>query len=134
MLAHPFFMQMPPKSLDRNAFPMDWVRDMSVEDGAATLVAFVAESVAKAATHFPKPVGAWYITGGGRHNRGIMNALEVVLNVPVLPVENLGYNGDAVEAQAYAYLAVRVLENLPISFPTTTGVRVPSSGGAIYKY
>lgn len=126
-----FFSITPPKSLDRNYFTLDALGDVSAEDGAATLTAFVAESVALARLHFPVPAKRWYITGGGRHNPAVMQAIAArVKNVK--PVETLGWYGDALEAQAFAYLAVRSIKKLPLTLPTTTGAVRAVTGGAFY--
>jgi anhydro-N-acetylmuramic acid kinase len=132
LLAHPYFEAAPPKSLDRNAFPLDRLADLSDADGAATLLHFSARSVARAAEHFPAPPRAWYASGGGRHNGELMRAIGAALGgVPLAPLEALGFDGDATEAQAFAFLAVRVLEGKPLSYPLTTGVPEPMPGGRL---
>lgn len=128
-LAHSFFPRRPPKSLDRDDFKAFVPEALTVEDGAATLTAMTAAAVAAARPHFPAPPRRWLVTGGGRHNPAIMAALQAALDVPVQPVEAVGWDGDALEAQAFAYLAVRSLDDLPLSFPSTTGVRSPMPGG-----
>jgi len=133
MLAHPFFAEAPPKSLDRDDFSLDAVRRLGLADGAATLAGFTAASAVAAQVHFPQPVVAWYVTGGGRHNPTLMAALAGRLDVPVAPVEALGWRGDALEAEAFAFLAVRVVRNLPLSLPTTTGVPAPQRGGRVFN-
>ncbi len=134
-LTHPYFYKMPPKSLDRDGFPAlkSAVEGLSVEDGAATLTAAVAVSVARGAEHFPKPVSRVLVTGGGRHNPVIMAGLAVALDLPVDPVEAVGLNGDMLEAQAFAYLAARVRRGLPTSCPGTTGVKAAIGGGTISR-
>ena len=131
LMADPFFAIHPPKSLDRNHFAFDSVAHLSKEDGAATLTAFTAESVALASKSFPMPAKRWFVSGGGRHNPAIMQALSARLQ-NVFPVEALGWEGDALEAQAFAYLAVRSLHKLPLTTPTTTGVNRAVTGGAFY--
>ncbi|HUN45766.1 MAG TPA: anhydro-N-acetylmuramic acid kinase [Stellaceae bacterium] len=128
-LAHPFFARRPPKSLDRDDFRPFVPAAMSAEDGAATLTAMTAAAVAAACRHFPAPPRRWLVTGGGRRNPAIMAALEAALSLPVEPVEAVGWDGDSLEAQAFGYLAVRSLDGLPLSFPTTTGVPAPMPGG-----
>ncbi len=130
-LSHPFFQAHPPKSLDRQDFDLQAVEHLSIEDGAATLVAFTAESVARAAAFFPAPAKRWLVTGGGRHNAAIMQALHERLQ-HVEAVEAVGWEGDALEAQAFAYLAVRSMKSLPLTLPTTTGVSRVVTGGAYY--
>ncbi len=128
----PYFSKHPPKSLDRHDFSINGVEHLSVEDGAATLTAFTAETVALAVEHFPAPARSWLVCGGGRHNRAIMQALAERLG-RVEPVEAVGWEGDALEAQAFAYLAVRSMRGLPLSLPTTTGVSRVVTGGALYQ-
>jgi anhydro-N-acetylmuramic acid kinase len=132
-LAHPFFARLPPKSLDRGDFAAFDGNELTAADGAATLTAMTAAAVARAAAHFPAPVGQWLVTGGGRHNPALMDELVSRLGAPVAPVESVGWNGDALEAQAFAYLAVRSLEGLPLSLPTTTGVARPMTGGRLFR-
>ncbi len=131
MLDNPYFDRKPPKSLDRNAFLSAPVSSLSPADGAATLAAFTAHAVARAARHFPAPPERWLVCGGGRHNPFLMAMLAETLQEPVLPVESAGWNGDALEAQAFAYLAVRSLRGLPLTFPSTTGVPNPIAGGRL---
>ena len=138
LLADPWFDLPPPKSLDRDHFVAAWRRaidgrHMIPEDGAATLVAFSAGAVGKAASHLPATPRHWLATGGGRRNPTLMAALRAVLGAPVDPVESVGWNGDAIEAQAFAFLAVRSLLGLPISLPSTTGVTRPCTGGRLHR-
>jgi anhydro-N-acetylmuramic acid kinase len=132
-LAHPFFDRPPPKSLDRDDFAVFADDGLGAADGAATLTAMTAAAIARAAAHFPAPVGSWLVTGGGRHNPALMDELARRLAVPVAPVEAAGWDGDALEAQAFAYLAVRSLEGLPLSLPSTTGVARPMTGGRLFR-
>lgn len=131
LLDNPFFARRPPKSLDRNHFMTAAVAGLSVPDGAATLAAFTAAAVARAEEHLPAKPKRWLVAGGGRHNAALMNALRERLAAPVQQVDNLGWDGDALEAQAFGFLAVRSLRGLPLSLPRTTGVQVPTSGGAL---
>jgi anhydro-N-acetylmuramic acid kinase len=130
---NPYFQRPPPKSLDRDDFPdlVRAVRDLADADAAATLTAAVAEAVARAMPHCPVPPERLLVTGGGRHNRQMMAGIAGRLTCPVEPVEAVGLDGDMLEAQAFAYLAVRVLRGLPTSAPGTTGVAVPVFGGRI---
>ena len=106
--------------------------ELNLEDGAATFTAFTAHSIARAAHWFDEPVKKWVICGGGRHNATLMNMLrEILPNVKSAEEENL--NGDSMEAEAWAYLAVRSLLKLPITFPGTTGVKVEMTGGILAK-
>ena len=131
-LTDPYFLRLPPKSLDRNDFAVT-AEGLSLADGAATLTAFTVETVALALNHMPSPPRRWLVTGGGRLNAHIMSELAKRLGVPVEPVEAVGWNGDALEAQAFAYLAVRSLRGLPLSLPTTTGVPRPIPGGRLVQ-
>lgn len=132
-LSHSYFGQLPPKSLDRNAFFADLVEGLSLEDGAATLTAFTALSLARAREHFPQEPQLWIICGGGRRNKTIMSALAAEVQNAVVPAEAVGLDGDAIEAEAWGYLAVRSLMKLPISFPGTTGVAKPMTGGVLAR-
>lgn len=135
LLADPFFALPPPKSLDRLDFAgrvaASGVDALSDEDGAASLVAFTAAAVAAVLAHLPAPPRRWLVTGGGRRNGAIMRALAQRLGVPVEPVEAVGWDGDALEAEAFAFLAARVKRGLALSLPTTTGVARPLPGGRI---
>ena len=122
-----------PKSLDRldfaTALAASGIAALSAADGAATLVAFTAGAVA--ATRLPAAPLRWLVGGGGRHNPAIMAALRLALGVPVDPVEAVGWDGDALEAQCFGFLAARVAAGLPLSFPGTTGVKRALPGGRI---
>ena len=129
LLDNLYFDRTPPKSLDRNAFLADPVAGLSPQDGAATLTAFTVAAIARAAQWFPAPVAQWLVCGGGRHNPVLMAALADAVAAPVAAVESVGWDGDALEAQAFAYLAVRSLRGLPLTFPATTGAPRALSGG-----
>jgi anhydro-N-acetylmuramic acid kinase len=133
LLADPYFRQPPPKSLDRNAFALGTVDGLSLADGAATLAAFAVAAVARAREHLPASPRRWLVTGGGRHNRALMHGLRVALAAEIVPVEAVGWDGDALEAQAFAFLAVRSLRGLPLSLPSTTGVERPMPGGQVFR-
>ncbi len=124
-----FFFLPPPKSLDRNDFPLHPVEGLSLEDGAATLATFTVAAVARAREHMQPAPARWLVTGGGRRNATLMAGLADSLGVPVDPVEQVGWQGDVLEAQAFAFLAVRSLRGLPLSLPQTTGVPTPMPGG-----
>jgi anhydro-N-acetylmuramic acid kinase len=130
-LSQSFFGAPPPKSLDRNAFPIDLVDHLTVPDGAATLTAFTAASIARAREHMPQEPQLWIVCGGGRRNRTLMSGLAARVENAVVPAEAVGFDGDAMEAEAWAYLAVRSLCGLPITFPGTTGVDQPMTGGVL---
>ena len=134
-LEHPFFYRVPPKSLDRDAFAAlkEDVAALTTEDAAATLTACAAMSVVKAMEYCPELPTKVLVTGGGRHNATLMKMLETALDCPVAPVEDHGLNGDMLEAQAFAFLAVRVARGLTTSCPSTTGVAAPVGGGEVSR-
>lgn len=132
-LGHSYFNVVPPKSLDRDAWDVKTVSNYPVQDAVATLTAFTVGAIAKGAEHFSEPAKMWYVTGGGRLNASIMQGLRDQLRCPVEPVEALGWNGDALEAEGFAYLAVRSVLGLPLSFPRTTGVKEPQAGGKVVQ-
>ncbi|WP_300553893.1 anhydro-N-acetylmuramic acid kinase [Maricaulis sp.] len=128
LLAHPYFAKHPPKSLDRWDFSLDPVRGMSTENGAATLVEFTAKSIAEALNAVGQTRQV-FITGGGRRNPYLMQRLSARLGFEVQPVEARGWDGDLMEAAAFAWLAARVERGLPTSLPSTTGCAAPVCGG-----
>jgi anhydro-N-acetylmuramic acid kinase len=133
LLAHPYFARPAPKSLDRldfgRALAASGLEALSPADGAATLVAFTVEAVARA--RLPAAPLRWLVSGGGARNPAIMAALRARLGVPVEPVEAVGWDGDALEAQCFGFLAVRVARGLPLTWPATTGAPLPLPGGRI---
>jgi anhydro-N-acetylmuramic acid kinase len=135
LLADPYFARPAPKSLDRLDFSRSLassgLQTLSPADGAATLVAFTAEAVAR--SPLPSPPLRWLVTGGGRHNPSVMSTLRSRLRAPVEPVESVGWNGDVLEAQCFGFLAARSAKGLPISFPGTTGVPRPTNGGKMVR-
>jgi len=133
-LAHPFFDRPAPKSLDRNDFASFLVDGMTFEDGAATLTAFTAASIAGIVDQLPDTPVSWVVTGGGANNPTLMRMLsERLAPMPVVTGHDLGWQGDAIEAQAFAYLAVRSLRGLPLTYPGTTGVSAPLTGGVLAR-
>ena len=134
MLGHPYFAKPYPKSADRDDFVSDAINRLSPADGAATLVALTVESIARGIESLPQRPPIWWATGGGRHNPQIMAGLRARLNpVRVERVELIGWSGDMVEAWAFGYLAKRSLLGLPLSFPGTTGVPRPITGGHLHR-
>ena len=133
LLNHPYFDRTPPKSLDRNQFALPTTVGLGLAAGAATLTEFTARAVLAGQRHFPAVPRRWLVTGGGRRNPALLAALRRLLAAPVDPVEQVGWRGDALEAEAFAYLAVRSVMGLPISLPTTTGVPRPMSGGRLHR-
>jgi anhydro-N-acetylmuramic acid kinase len=138
-LAHPYFVRPPPKSLDRNEF-RHWIAEdgglakKSVEDGAATLTAFTAAAIASAQSLLPRPPTRWIAAGGGTRNPTLMRMLaERLAPAQVGSADDVGWSSDTLEAQAFAYLAVRSLRGLPITFPGTTGVASPLTGGVVAR-
>jgi anhydro-N-acetylmuramic acid kinase len=115
-------------------FGMKDVESLSLADGAATLTTFAAASLARAAEHFPVPAKNWIVSGGGRHNPVLMRMLRARMNGDVRSAEDVGWNGDALEAEGFAYLAMRAKHRLSLSLPTTTGVKQPMTGGRLWKF
>jgi anhydro-N-acetylmuramic acid kinase len=134
VLAHPFFAAPLPKSLDRNDFALASIAlpKLSLDDGAATLAALTARAIAAIVPHLPQTPACWIVAGGGARNRTILRMLgEAVAPARVETADALGWSADALEAHAFAYLAVRTLKGLPITFPTTTGVATAMTGGIL---
>jgi anhydro-N-acetylmuramic acid kinase len=134
MLADPFFAVPPPKSLDRQHFHKlaQAVESLSDHDAVATLSAFTVESLVKALDHLPARPLRWLVGGGGRLNAHLMERLTSRLQVPVEPIDAIGWDGDLLEAQLFGYLAVRSRKGLPLSLPTTTAVPRPMTGGVFW--
>jgi anhydro-N-acetylmuramic acid kinase len=133
-LRHPFFLADAPKSLDRNQFDgvLAKLAHLTLEDGAATLTAMTAAAIGLSFGAVPANPTRVLICGGGRKNAHLMGLLKACVNAPVDAVEAVGWDGDMLEAQAFAYLAARSVQGLPLSLPTTTGVNQPMSGGVFY--
>ena len=133
VLERVYFSTPPPKSLDRNDFAdvLALVSELTDTDAVATLTALCAACVAEGQRHLPVQPTKWLVCGGGARNPVLMRALAQRLDAPVQPVESIGLDGDMLEAQAFAYLAVRVLRGLPTSAPSTTGCAVPTCGGRV---
>ena len=133
LLTHPFFVRKPPKSLDRNWFSHKLAGQLSTEDGAATLTAFTARAVARALDHAPEIPTRWIVAGGGARNGELVRLLNYHLRTEITTADAIGWSSAYLEAQAFAYLAVRSLKGLPITFPSTTGVREPIGGGSLAR-
>jgi len=131
LMAHAYFAQKPPKSLDRNTFSAAPVAGLSLPDAAATLTAFTAAGILAHLRFLPKTPEMIVVCGGGARNAALMRALEQRAPCPVRPAEDFGWDSQAIEAQAFAYLGVRSVKGLPLTFPTTTGVNEPMPGGAL---
>ncbi|TYR30896.1 anhydro-N-acetylmuramic acid kinase [Mesorhizobium microcysteis] len=131
-LESPFFGRAAPKSLDRNDFTLDRISGLELADGARTLAAVSAQAILAAATQMPEQPRLWIICGGGRRNPHIVGDLRAgAKGAQVILAEDAGLDGDAMEAEAWAYLAVRSVKGLPLTFPTTTGCREPVTGGVL---
>ncbi|MGI3126979.1 anhydro-N-acetylmuramic acid kinase [Nitratireductor sp. PBL-C9] len=133
LLKHPYLAAPYPKSLDRFDFGASMADGLDASTGAATLTAFTASAVGKALDLLPVRPNRLIVCGGGRHNPTIMKMLGERAGVEAAPAETVGWRGDAIEAECFAFLAVRVLRDLPISFPTTTGAPEPLRGGKIAR-
>ena len=131
LLADPWLLAPPPKSLDRFSFTAAMADGLGLQDGAATLAAFTAGCVGRALDLLPRRPTRLAVCGGGRRNPALMDALRRRADVDAVPAEDLGWRGDAIEAECFAFLAVRCLRGLPISYPGTTGVPEPMTGGII---
>jgi len=138
-LRESFFELPAPKSLDRNAFSKNMVNGLSTEDAAATLTAFTAAAVARFAHQHVESfsqlesLSQLIVCGGGARNPTMIQSLKNMLHCPVLTAESFGWSSDAMEAQAFAFLAVRALRQLPLTFPKTTGCPAPLCGGRLAK-
>jgi anhydro-N-acetylmuramic acid kinase len=132
-LSDRFYAAPAPKSLDRHAFDCRLLDGLSAADGAATLTAITAAGIAHSQAILPVEPEVWVITGGGRKNRTLMEMLAGLVQNAVVPAEAVGFDGDSLEAEAWAYLAVRSLLGLPLSYPGTTGVDRPLTGGVLAR-
>jgi anhydro-N-acetylmuramic acid kinase len=130
----PFFQLPPPKSLDRNDFAGLTLGDVAPADGAATLTAFTAAAIAAVVPLLPRPPSSWIICGGGARNLTMMYMLRDRLAPAIVEAADLlGWSSDAIEAQAFGFLAARGMKGLPLSYPATTGVPMPMTGGVIVR-
>jgi anhydro-N-acetylmuramic acid kinase len=132
-LKHPYIQLPAPKSLDRQDFTLRALDGAATADGAATLAQVTVVSIVRSVALMPAPPQAWIVCGGGRRNGFLMDLLRRHLEVPVQLAEDIGLDGDSIEAEAWAYLAVRSLKGLPITFPGTTGVAQPMTGGVLSR-
>ncbi|MCO6393229.1 anhydro-N-acetylmuramic acid kinase [Aliihoeflea aestuarii] len=133
-LKNPFFERTGPKSLDRNDFTLELAAGLELADGARTLATVSAAAIVKAAQHLPSEPKVWILCGGGRKNPHIVADMRIEAEkrgAQVLLAEDVGLDGDSMEAEAWAYLAVRAKKRLPFTWPTTTGCRVPVTGGVL---
>ncbi len=131
LMVHPFFAKPPPKSLDRNAFAHRIVGNVATEDGAATLTAFTARAIARAADFVREAPALWVVCGGGARNPELLRLLAHHTRAEVRTGEDVGWSSEFLEAQAFGFLAVRTMKRLPLTYPSTTGVREPQTGGVL---
>ncbi len=135
LMGNPYFRKAAPKSLDRNAFGLAPIEALSLEDGAATLTAFTVETLCLGLEHMEimegEPAKMVVVCGGGQHNDYMMAQLGEALDSPVMLADDLGWNGDGLEAEAFGYLAVRSVKKMPLTFPGTTGIKEPLTGGVL---
>jgi anhydro-N-acetylmuramic acid kinase len=131
LLKHPYLSSTYPKSLDRFDFAASMANGLNIQDGAALLTAFSASAVGKALDLLPQRPDTLVLCGGGRHNPSLVKALQTRAAVRTVDADEIGWRGDAIEAECFAFLAMRVMRNLPLSFPSTTGVNVPCCGGRL---
>lgn len=132
-MALPYFSVPYPKSLDRNDWDISALTYGSISDAVATLTAFTVSAIREGVRQLPEAPKAYYVTGGGRHNVYMMESLRNALDAPVGSVDVFGWDGDALEAEGFGYLAVRSILGLPLTYPRTTGVKEPLTGGQFYK-
>ena len=133
LLDHPYFTTPYPKSLDRNSFTAAMADGLSPDDGAATLTAFTAGAVGRGLDLLPRRPHRMIVCGGGRHNPTLMAELGRRTGCAVETADAVGWRGDVVEAECFAFLAVRTLKGLPLGFPMTTGVPKPQTGGRVAR-
>ncbi len=136
ILANPYFELPPPKSLDRADFVVPANDAGGLEDVARTLAYVTARSIIAAADHLSRRPKTWIVCGGGRHHPVIMADLvdlAAAHEAMVASAEQAGFDGDAIEAQAFAYLAIRSMKGLPLTYPGSTGCGKPTVGGVLER-
>ena len=134
-LKKPYFSKLPPKSLDRSFFSLSLLKKLKIRDGSATLNYLVADTLLKSFDYFPNYPDLCILSGGGRHNKFLVELInKKIKKSKILLAENYNWNGDSIEAHAFAYLSVRKLLNLPITYPKITGVKKPLSGGQVFTF
>lgn len=133
LASHPFYGRKPPKSLDRYDLPGLRERELGLEDGAATLTALTARQIAASAEFLPARPRRWVLAGGGAKNPAIVQAIADALREPVTSADELGWSAEHFEAEAFGFLAVRALRKLPLTYPSTTGVQRPLTGGRLVR-
>ncbi len=133
LMSNSYFDKLPPKSLDRDAWDLSSLQGLSIEDKVSTLTEFTVQGIVNSQDYMNIVPKKWYVCGGGRHNSEMIARLSFQLQGDVCSIDDLGLNGDMLEAEGFAYLAVRSLKNLPLSLPSTRGVKSPQSGGQYRK-
>jgi anhydro-N-acetylmuramic acid kinase len=133
LVTHPYFVKSPPKSLDRNWFSHRIAGHLSTEDGAATLAAFTARSIARALDFADERPKRWIVAGGGARNAEIVRLLQHQVGAEITNADEIGWSAAFLEAEAFAYLAVRSVAGLPLTFPSTTGLPAPVTGGVLAR-
>ena len=133
LLSHPYFQEPPPKSLDRGTFALAQIEGLSPADGAATLTAFTVAALAAAARSLPAQPEIWVVAGGGARNPHMLEGLRRVLGANLKSADAAGFSTSFMEAQAFAYLAVRHLRQLPSTFAGTTGAASPVVAGRLAR-
>ena len=133
-LCDPYYDLLPPKSLDVNDFNLSSIRGLSVENSISTLSELTAITIINSFNFFLKKPQKIILCGGGRKNEYIYERIKKLSNTPTLNIDNYKINGDFIESQAFAYLAIRSFFRKPISFPKTTGVLKPITGGKLIKF
>ena len=131
MLSNPYFSAPAPKSLDRHSFTLDPVMRLSPADGAATLTALTVAGIGASARLLPENPKIWIVSGGGARNPHILEGLRRILQPRLVTAEEQGFDSDFVEAQAFAFMAARLMRRLPSSFPGTTGAREQTVAGVL---
>jgi len=133
ILSNRYYKKKPPKSLDVKDFNFKNFNKISLEDGAATLSMLTVKSIGNAINNFAKYPNKILLSGGGRKNKFITNNIKKILKCPVCLIDDYNFNGDFIESQTFAFLAIRSYLKKNITYPTTTGVKNPSSGGLLFK-
>ena len=131
LLKDPFFRKKYPKSIDKNYFNKDSFKGLSFYDACATITEFTAECVKVGLLSTNIKIDNIILMGGGLKNKFLIQVLKDKININIVNVNQLGLNGDFIESQAFAYLGIRKIRNLPITFPQTTGVKKSVTGGKV---
>ena len=133
-LSDSYYESLPPKSLDVNDFNLSTVRGLSLENSITTLSELTAKTIVNSLNFFSSSPKQIILCGGGRKNKYIYERIEKLSNIATLSIDEFKMNGDFIESQAFAYLAIRSFLKKSISFPKTTGVSKPSTGGKLIEF